>query len=105
MRKKTLTHNDVYALVNSIKPVPFDTKGCNISFQYITDSRFLPQTDILPKLNQMVRRFKAKAKHAGLSYQLGDIRFIDWPEPEPCLQFRIRIWILKPNIQRKEVEQ
>jgi len=97
---RRMTHNDIFALVNSIKPVPFDITRRHISFQYITDSRFLPQTEILPKLNQMVRRFKTKADIEGLSYQLGDIQFIDWPEPEPCLQFRIKIWILKPRFNK-----
>ncbi len=99
---KKLTQNDIYALVNSIQPVHYSMKVHQISFQFITDSRFSPKRQLLPKLKQMVKRFKAKADAIQLRYRIGVIHKMDWPEPEPCRQYRIQIWVDKPNIQRKE---
>ncbi len=96
-----ITHNDIYALVNSIKPVPFDITRRHISFQYITDSRFTPRDQLLATLKRFVTAFKAKANLIGLRYDIGELRRIDWPAPEPCLQFRIKIWVLKPRFYKE----
>lgn len=97
-----ITHNDIYALVNSIKPVPFDLSRRHISFQYITDSRFTPRRQLLATLKSFVTAFKEKANLIGLRYEIGELRRLDWPAPEPCLQFRIKIWVLKPRFYKEE---
>jgi len=97
---RRMTHNDIFALVNSIKPVPFDITRHHISFQYITDSRFVPRDLLLAKLKKMVTSFREKADLQNLSYEIGQVRRLDWPSPEPCLQYRIKIWILKPRFNK-----
>lgn len=100
-----MTHNDIFALVNSIKPVPFDITRRHISFQYITDSRFIPRDVLLAKLKKMVTSFREKADLQNLSYEIGQVRRLDWPAPEPCLQYRIKIWILKPRFNTEDQDR
>jgi len=99
---KRITHNDIYALANSIKPVYFDTKGMLISFKFITDSRFTPENQIKPLIEVMIKKFKEKVDIMGLKYTISNPRKLVWGEPEPCIQYRVNISILKPRYQREE---
>lgn len=99
---KRITHNDIYQLVNEIKPVYFDTKGMHISFTFVTDSRFTEKDKIKPLIEAMTKKFKEKADIMGLKYTISNPRKLVWGEPEPCIQYRVNISILKPRYQREE---
>jgi len=99
---RRITHNDIFAVVNSVKPVPFDITRRHILFQYVTDSRFTPRAKLLATLKNLVTAFREKANLRGLHYEIGQVRRIDWPAPEPCLQYRIKIWVLKPRFYKEE---
>ena len=101
MEKKKLTHKDIFALVNSIQPASFETKGTQIYFQYIVDDRFKSQTPMMPKIKSMIKRFRAKADKNGLEYRVGNIRKLSFGQPEPSKQLRVNISITKPRYRKK----
>ena len=100
MLTKRITHNGIFALVNSIQAVPFTTKGTQIWFQYIVDSRW--DKSMQPKIESMVKRFREKADKEGLEYRVGKIRKLTFGEPEPGKQLRVGISITKPRYQTRK---
>ena len=94
---KRITQNDIFALVNSIQAVPFTTKGTQIWFQYIVDSRW--DKSMQSKIKSMIKRFREKADKKGFEYKVGKIRKLTFGEPEPSKQLRVGISITKPRYQ------
>ena len=102
-KKKKITHNDIFGLVNSVQAVPFTTKGTQISFEYIVDDRFRAQTPMMPKIKSMIKRFREKADKKGLEYRVGNIRKLSFSSgiEKPSKQLRVGISITKPRYQTK----
>lgn len=77
------TKNEIYHIVNSIKPTSFTEAYREIRFEFIEDSRFNGKT-----LDEMIKEFKEKAQAEGLRYELGIRREYFW-EKEKVTQHRI----------------
>jgi len=96
---KRLTNKDVYAIVNSVEPVPFRTNRTDIFFEFISDSRF--DKDLDAKLNKLVSKFKLKAEKFGLQYRISPVRTLKFPpessyDDKPTFQKRVTIYVTKP---------
>jgi protein subunit release factor A len=77
------TKNEIYHIVNSIKPTSFTEAHREIRFEFIEDSRFNGKT-----LDEMIKEFKEKAQAEGLRYELG-VRHEYFFEKEKVTQHRI----------------
>ena len=90
--KYKLTKNEIYAIVNSIKPVPFSEGHQSIRFEFIEDSRFQGKT-----LEEMATEFEEKAKKEGLKYNLGVTRHYVWDDGTK--QNRIGVEVIREPIK------
>jgi len=101
VKNKKITHGAIYALVNSIQAARFETRGTQISFEYIVDDRFMQRNNMLHRIKSMIKRFREKADKMGLEYRVGNIRELYFGEPEPSKQLRVKISITKPRYQQR----
>jgi len=105
---KRLTRKDIYAIVNSVKIVPFDETSTSVCFEYIADSRFVK--DLEKEIKRLKDEFIDKANRYGLKFKMSDIWDIEFPPEkvggEPTRQKRILvdITIYEPEIE-SEIEE